>query len=380
MEDSTTSMAKITKFIITTIFILGISLSFVPIGCFDKVCANIDIHFLELGNASAGDCIYIKAGETDILIDAGSKANSLDDITNYIDNYITDGKIEYAIITHAHEDHYACYATSDWEKSLFSQYQFGTIITFAGSKSTAKQYTYFQNNLEQTVSTYKSKHYTALECVNGENGAQQEYQLAEGITLKILDSYYYENVDSNENNNSVCFLITQGSKNYLFTGDLEKEGEKSLVKLNDLPKCDLYKAGHHGSGTSSIDELLSKIANVGENRLNVVVTCVAGSTEYTNTISDIFPTQDMIDRVAKYTDKVYVTSMVEYEYSEDYIIEPNGTITSDNYKSKTLDSMNGCIVYRSNGSYLEINCSNNTTKLKDTDWMFEWRIIPEEWR
>lgn len=36
------------------------------------VSGDLQIHFMELGNNYTGDSIYIKAGETDILIDAGS--------------------------------------------------------------------------------------------------------------------------------------------------------------------------------------------------------------------------------------------------------------------------------------------------------------------
>lgn len=36
------------------------------------VNSNLSIHFLELGNQYTGDCVYIKAGETDILIDAAA--------------------------------------------------------------------------------------------------------------------------------------------------------------------------------------------------------------------------------------------------------------------------------------------------------------------
>ena len=63
--------------------------------------------FLELGNYYAGDSVYIKAGEVDILIDAGSRASSSTTIHNYIKEYCTDRKLEYVIATHAHQDHIA---------------------------------------------------------------------------------------------------------------------------------------------------------------------------------------------------------------------------------------------------------------------------------
>ena len=37
---------------------------------------DFQIHFMTLGNDKAGDSIYIKAGDTDILIDAGSRSGS----------------------------------------------------------------------------------------------------------------------------------------------------------------------------------------------------------------------------------------------------------------------------------------------------------------
>ena len=46
----------------------------------------IDINFLELGNKYTGDSTFIKAGDVDILIDAGSRQNSATTIANFIDS------------------------------------------------------------------------------------------------------------------------------------------------------------------------------------------------------------------------------------------------------------------------------------------------------
>ena len=48
---------------------------------------DLSVHFLELGNKYAGDCIYIKANDNDILIDAGSRQNSATTIINYVNKY-----------------------------------------------------------------------------------------------------------------------------------------------------------------------------------------------------------------------------------------------------------------------------------------------------
>ena len=90
---------------------------------------DIAIHFLELGNAYTGDCTYIKAGDTDILIDAGSRTSSIATISAYINDYVTDGKLEYVIVTHAHQDHYAGFTQR--EGSIFDLYECEVIIDFA---------------------------------------------------------------------------------------------------------------------------------------------------------------------------------------------------------------------------------------------------------
>ena len=62
------------------------------------VSSDFQVHFLELGNYNAGDCTYIKAGDIIILIDAGSRESSVPVIKNYINQYCTDGILEYVIV------------------------------------------------------------------------------------------------------------------------------------------------------------------------------------------------------------------------------------------------------------------------------------------
>ena len=63
------------------------------------VSGDLSFHFMELGNSSAGDSIYIKAGDADILIDAGSTRSSADTTAAYMEEYVTDGTLEYVIVT-----------------------------------------------------------------------------------------------------------------------------------------------------------------------------------------------------------------------------------------------------------------------------------------
>ena len=319
------------------------------------VQGEMQIHFLELGNKYTGDCTYIKIGDVDILIDAGSKTSSIATIADYIDDYVgEDKKLEYVIVTHAHQDHYAGFTQRDG--SLFDLFEVGTIIDFAltnqEDKGSSNMYGRYLDEREDEIKA-GAKHYTAAECVEKQK-TDGAFDLGSGVTMTILDSYYYYNEAPSENDYSVCTLFTYGEYNYLFTGDLEEDGEEKLVEMNTLPEVDLYKAGHHGSKTSSSEALLSVV------KPDVVcVCCCAGSDEYTKTNENQFPTQDFIDRVAPYTDKIYVT-----------------TLCTDNEKG-LFESMNGNITVLTDRNGLQVVCSNNDRILKEWEWFKENRTWPE---
>ena len=309
---------------------------------------NFSVHFIELGNKYTGDSIYIKAGDNDILIDAGSRKNSADDIGNYIDDYMDDNTLEYVIATHADQDHISAFIGTKDIPGIFDRYECEVIIDFAitnKDSQTVKDY-FAKRDAEVELG---AKHYTALDCINKTNGASTVYDLGDGIKMTVLNSLYYTEKSSDENNYSVCLLFSCGTKHFLFTGDLEKEGEEHLVELNVLPEVELFKAGHHGSKTSSTDKLLSVIKPK-----IVCVCCCAGSDEYTDNLDNQFPTQDFVSRVSKYTDRVYVTSIA----------------TDDEVGYK---SFNGNIVVTYNAGVVSVNCSNNNIILKDTDWFKNYR-------
>lgn len=307
--------------------------------------AKLEFHFIDPTSeyAYAGDAVYIKAGDTDILIDAGPRQGSAGIIEQYIDQYCTDKILEYVIATHADQDHIAGFVGTKSAPSIFEYYTCETFIDFTLSDKTTTLYNNYKTKRDAAVSA-GMKHYTALECWNETNGAQKTYQIAEGITMSILYNYYYENKSSDENNYSVCVLFTEtvNNKYFLFTGDLEEKGEEYLVQYNDLPEVDLFKAGHHGSPTSSNDVLLEvikpKIA---------VFTGVAGLDEYTKDIDRIFPSTFAINRIAKYTDKMYCL----------------GCVRNGNY-----EALNGTTIVTCENGVVSVNCLNNNTLLKDSWW------------
>lgn len=324
---------------------------------------DLSVHFIELGNKYTGDCTFIKVGKTEILIDAGSRQSSVNAMCDYVTPYIEDD-LDYVIVTHAHQDHYAGFATSENVESVFDKLKPKTVITFAktNQKESSALYKNFKRELKETVERSGTKVYTAMECYAEENGAQRTYSLGDNTELEILYQKYYEQAAKTENNYSVCAVINQttsdGVYRYLFTGDLEKDGEESLAESNNLGTVKLYKAGHHGSKTSSSEKLLAAI------KPEVVCVCAcAGSSEYTSKNENQFPTQEFIDRVAVYTEKVYVTSLcVDYEKGE-------------------FTSMNGNIVYSAKkDGKTKMYFSASDTPLYLTDWFKSNRTAPQPWQ
>ncbi len=315
---------------------------------------EFQVHFLELGNKYTGDCTYIKSGDIDILIDAGSKTSSVATIAAYLNKYVTDGILEYVIVTHAHQDHYAGFTVKDG--SIFDLFQCEVIIDFAKTNQNATATNMYGKYLAERDAEIEAgaKHYTAAEAVAQFDG---KFELTKDLTMTVLDSYYYYNSSSEENDYSVCTLFTYGEYRYLFTGDLEEKGEEKLVEMNDLPEVDLYKAGHHGSKTSSTAVLLAVIKPE-----IVCVCCCCGSSEYTSVNDNQFPTQAVINRIAPYTDKVYVTTLCV------------------DYAANSFTSMNGNIAVITDKYGVRVECSNDNRVLKEWDWFKQNRSTPSSWK
>ena len=312
--------------------------------------ADLSIHFIAPAVKASGDSALIKVGNTEVLIDAGPNKTNTTEIADYLGAYCTDGVLEYVIATHSDSDHIAGFvgASSGGKRNgILYTYNVGTIIQFDQVTEETSLYRDYCDAVEYAKEQGTAV-YTGLQCWNGSDGAQRTYYLdeAQTISMNILYNYYYEHVSPDNNNHSVCMLLSQDlgdgqSNHYLFTGDLEEDGEKRLVENNDLPRVKLYKAGHHGSATSSTNELLEVIQPQ-----YVAVCCCAGD-KYN------FPTQPFCDRISPYTDKVYVTVRVD----GDGYAPMNGDIVFYYGKSENETEKS-----------LKLWCSENSTVLKDTEW------------
>lgn len=346
---------------------------------FDNGEDVFSVHFLELGNKYTGDSTYIKYGDVDILIDCGSRANSVGAVSSYLNKYVEDNTLEYVIVTHAHRDHYAGFATSTKVSSIFDLYVCENIIDFGNATNQDPNATTFKNYLRERTDEVNAgaTHIKAIDCRNADN-TNREFVLGENAKFEVLfnehSKFDYTNKAATEsfkahteNDYSVSTLFTFDDKTFLFTGDLEEEGEVKLldnnISLQNIKSngktygVDLYKAGHHGSKTSSGEALLEAIRPE-----HVCVCCCAGSTEYTKTPENTFPTQDFVNRIAKYTSKVFVTTLC-LDYDKGEFTSFNGNI----------------VIWTKKDTQISVDCSNNEIVLKETDWFKQNRTMPNEW-
>jgi competence protein ComEC len=325
--------------------------------------APIDIYLQELGNGHTGDSIYIKAGDNDILIDAGSNNASAKTLTAFLKSKVTDNKLEYVIATHAHTDHIGAFYGTD---GIFGNFDCRTIIDFPkymsdkDPTSTTSVFGRYIHERDAEVSggtSFGAEHYTALECYNadseGTTGAHRYYTLGENLKMQILYNYYYDHSQTaGENDYSVCLQFIQGNNHYLFCGDCEELSEDTVVANNSPTHCVFYKADHHGSKTSTGPKLMAAITPK-----YVGISCVAGNYEYKQTHFDYtFPCQRTINTLGPITKAIMVTSLGS-PTSTTAVSSFNGTIHVAGYGPDEKDvTMTGSV---------------NSTYLKDSAWFKE---------
>lgn len=216
---------------------------------------QLTISMLDIGQ---GDAVLIQTGAKNILIDTGD------------DKYYEDGKkgkentqllselqklkidhIDTLIMTHAHADHIG---KAD---KVIAQYGVKELV-YNGIPSTSK---YFINALKAAKA----------------NGTQQ-VKVKAGDVLDFGNGVSFEIVSPSQglidedtaaikakkkvdvNNESVVGRLTFGNFAMLFTGDAEGPVEKDMVaSYGKKLKCQVLKAGHHGSKTSSTAEFLKLV-------------------------------------------------------------------------------------------------------------------------
>lgn len=188
----------------------------------------------------SGDSILVKTPDgATMLIDAG-----IPEMGSVVDQYLDQlniDKIDVAIGTHPHYDHFGGYLT------LFRTKQIGKVLipNVPHSTNTYKEFISLidekQIPLEMPEDGYSFRlgNEVQVEIINPPKGTGPE-TLPEQVTTATI------------NNHSLVLRMTYGEKVFLFTGDIYKDAEYRLVETSkEKLQADFLHAPHHGDETSS---------------------------------------------------------------------------------------------------------------------------------
>lgn len=192
---------------------------------------SIEIHFIDVGQ---GDATLVKCDGQTLLIDAGENDKG-SQVWSYLKSQNV-SKLDYVIGTHPDSDH-----IGGMDVVI---YKFDCANVFMSSfKKDTRTY-------EDVINAAKSKSYKITYPKVGDI-----YKLGEATFTIVAPNDEYEDA----NNSSIGIYLKYGERSFLFTGDAEYEAEKDILENGLNIDADVYKAGHHGSRTSSCDELLEKV-------------------------------------------------------------------------------------------------------------------------
>lgn len=197
---------------------------------------KLRVSFLDVGQ---GDSIFIQtpSGHT-MLVDGGASGivlTRLDEEMNYFDK-----TIDVMVATHGDADHVTGLIP------VLEKYTVENIVV-----SPVKAETSVFVDLEKHIAQENGTVYV------GARG--DEIDFGDGVVAYIL--YPHKNIleKTDTNDASVSFVLTYGEHSFLLTGDLTSTYEPQLVGASLPKKVTVYKAGHHGSKTSSGVQLLTYI-------------------------------------------------------------------------------------------------------------------------
>jgi competence protein ComEC len=194
-----------------------------------------------------GDSVLIEAEGKTLLLDAGPRQEEGNQVWDAGERYILPylrrrgiTQIDYAVISHAHLDHYGGFAF------LAQQLPIKTFYAPAGSPASANWL-----KLERLLQTQQ------IPLRYPRQG--EPLRLSDTVSLKFWQGTPRPTAPD-PNNQSLVIRLQQQKFSILFAGDVESEAEARLARqLGPALKADILKVPHHGSDTSSTAEFLSQV-------------------------------------------------------------------------------------------------------------------------
>lgn len=206
---------------------------------------RLTVRFLWLGPQVAED----KPGDAMILTSPDGKVMVLDAGHPQAADYVTTAldamgvtRIDYLVASHPHIDHIGGFPT------LLSRYEVGEIYTSALTYEASSYYRNFLAAMEE-------KGVEPIVLQEGDSfsfGAEVTVDVFNPPGEIVYPDRYPEGATQFINNQSLALKFTYGESTVLLAGDLYAGAEREVAeRWGEALDCDVMKANHHGSNTSS---------------------------------------------------------------------------------------------------------------------------------
>ena len=193
----------------------------------DEVIAVIDV--------GQGECVAAFSGENTLMIDCGSIFTA-DNAGEKAGRYLLSRgrrQIDLLILTHLHEDHV------NGVEMLLEYLPVKEIAISAYAKD--------EDGQLDSIRKAASAHGTPITWLTEE---------AEAVLGAFSVRMFTPITEGDANACCVISVVSVGECDLLVTGDAPQAAEKLLPDLTDLPAIDFLAVGHHGSRTSTSEELM----------------------------------------------------------------------------------------------------------------------------
>ena len=200
------------------------------------------VEFLDVGQ---GDCIVIQTAEGVVMVDGGSsdvkKAGEYR-IAPYLKASAVD-RLDLLVLTHCDSDH----VNGALELMELGEVEIGGVALPRAGLNGAQAELY-----EKLAATIAGKGIPVWWMAAGE-----QWRLGNGRFVCLYpDASVWPD---GANNSSLVLWYQYGEFDLLLTGDLEEAGDRILVSRECLPRADVLKVAHHGSGGASTKEFLDAV-------------------------------------------------------------------------------------------------------------------------
>ena len=208
--------------------------------------SGLDAYVLDVGQ---GESVLLSSGGQFALVDCGSR-NSWYDAGGIAADHLATmgcGTLDYLILTHYDYDHISGVA------ELLARARVDTLLLPDVSDAAGARF--------------------RVELAARNHGVDLQYVEAETVYTRGESSLtiYPPGDVKGDNEQCLAILCTYGDYDLLITGDMNMAAERQLIAEHDLPDIEALVVGHHGSKSSTSEELLEAVTpevgiiSVGDN-------------------------------------------------------------------------------------------------------------------